>query len=192
MFDSVTRNQLCRAAALIGTGAVLFLILAGTSTVSDVSGARALMDLEAAEISANQEFSRTVPEGMTTNDALLMAQEAASAGLEEAHKLGRQAGVNSFRDSEAAMAAYQRGQTLMRSWQRWAAHNGNSIAAVALADNYWSFADDSTLSEGGRSAYRALSCKWYRRAAEEDNYARVVARDKGCDWVKRTTARHRL
>ena len=184
MIGPVAGMRTRRAGERFALGSALFLMLAGAATVSDVSGERALRDLETVEISANLAFSKTVPEGVTTNDALLLAQEAASAGLEEAQKLSRQAGVVSYQDSEPAMAAYRRGQTLMISWQRWAAHNGNTIAAVALADNYWILADEAARSEGSRSAYRALSCAWYRRAADEDNYARVVARDRGCEWVK--------
>lgn len=134
--------------------AALFASLAGASTISDSPRERAIQDLEADEAAANHVFSKTVPDGLTTNEALLLAQEAAN-------------------DLE-----------LKLSWHRWAAHSGNTVGAMSLAEDYWALSEDAALSDGRRHAYRVLSCEWYRRAAAEDNYARVAARDRGCPWVK--------
>ncbi len=139
--------------AVLGVALLVFLL--GAPTEAEISVERALRNLQRSETEANRAFSGTVPQGLTTNEALVLAQEA--AGDEPALSL---------------------------SWHRWAAYAGNTIAAVLLADAYWDRTADKGLSESRRKAYGLLGCEWYRRAAEIDDYARALARDRGCAWVK--------
>ena len=149
------RRRANRGVSWAVLGAALLVFLMGASAESEISVERALRNLEESEIEVNRAFSETVPQGLATNEALVLAQEAAG-------------------DDPA----------LSLSWRRWAAYAGNTIAAVLLADAYWDRTADKGLSESRRKAYGLLGCEWYRRAAEIDDYARALARDRGCAWVK--------
>ena len=125
---------------------------------------RTLLELEAAEHKANEEFSRTVPPGTSLYAAKDNGYTASRAGA-----------ITYDEESEAFL------RTAI-AWFRWAAVQGDESAGEELAHKYRELARHYTvrsetlwphfkLDERLGTAYRALSCKWYRRAADAGNQA---------------------
>lgn len=126
--------------------------------------ARSLLELEAAELRANEEFSRSVPAGTSVYEA-----------KDKGYAAARAADITYDEESEAFF------RTAI-AWFRWAALQGDGSAAEELAHKYREFARHHTvrseiwwphieLNENLGKAYRALSCEWYRRAADAGNQA---------------------
>ena len=123
-----------------------------------------LMELEAAELTANEKFSRSVPPGTSLSEA-----------KDKGYMASRAAAITYDEESESFL------RTAI-AWFRWAAFQGDGSAAEELAHNYrelghhhvarnqywWSH---FKLDEKRGEAYGALSCKWYRRAADAGNQA---------------------
>ena len=174
-----------RSGRIIGYGAAVFAAMlalppddrlgqAQAADASDVQAsapkldsdepAQALMELEASELKANEEFSRSVPPGTSFYEA-----------KDKGYAAARAADITYDEESEAFL------RTAI-AWFRWAALQGDGSAAEELAHKYREFARHHTvrsetwwphfkLNERLGKAYRALSCKWYRRAADAGNQA---------------------
>lgn len=126
--------------------------------------AQTLMELEAAELRANAEFSRSVPPGTSSYEA-----------KDKGYAAARAADITFDEESEAFF------RTAI-AWFRWSALQGDGSAAEELAHKYREFARHHTarsetwwphfkMNENLGKAYRALSCIWYRRAADAGNQA---------------------
>lgn len=162
-----------RSRMLIGYWAAIFaalLILPPDDGLARAQGLdknaqeQVLMELEAAELKANETFSRSVPPRTSLSDA-----------KDKGYVASRAAAITYDEESESFL------RTAI-AWFRWAALQGDGSAAEELAHNYrelghhhvardqywWSH---FKLDEKRGEAYRALSCKWYRRAADAGNQA---------------------